>query len=219
MQSPLEEYLNQIAGHLRLLPSGRREEELREIRQHLEALVQAYQELGSSESDAITAALTQFGSSRENARGLEWAWQRERVDVAPTIRKALSQFGALALYHLLASVLLALTGSSEPSLTLVGIGGALSLIAGWHVGLEAPGRGWTRALAAGAPVFMAGQLLILGIFTLAFLPLLVGIPVTPPDNTILQFWLDLFLVGTPLGCLGAVLPGIVAPRRQRLPES
>ncbi len=46
---------------LQALASARRDEELREIRQHLEALVEEYIAQGYGEEEAIVTALRQFG--------------------------------------------------------------------------------------------------------------------------------------------------------------
>jgi len=79
MHNPLEHYVQQLEHNLTRLPQPRREAELKEVRQHLTALSEAYQEQGLSEEAAVQATLTQFGTPRKVGRGLVWAWRRERL--------------------------------------------------------------------------------------------------------------------------------------------
>ena len=76
MHRLLEEYLDQVATQLRTLPVKRRNEELREMRQHLLSTVEAHLELGATQQEAVEATLHQFGSSAEAASGLTRAWRR-----------------------------------------------------------------------------------------------------------------------------------------------
>ena len=74
----LEANLEQVAVHLSALPVKRRDEELREIRQHLLNAVTVNQELGQSEDDAAANAVMQFGTPEDLGENLVWAWKRER---------------------------------------------------------------------------------------------------------------------------------------------
>ena len=65
MNKKLDNYLQKLDYELRLLPAERRGEELREIRQHLEAIVARLMEGGISEEEATEAATSQFGRARE----------------------------------------------------------------------------------------------------------------------------------------------------------
>src|SRR5438105_1069741 len=56
-----DEYLAQLSRQLDLAPHAWSRELRQELRQHLEALVAAHMELGSSPEEAIAAALRQFG--------------------------------------------------------------------------------------------------------------------------------------------------------------
>jgi len=81
----IEHYLAKVAAQLRSLPVARRNEELREMRQHLLSTVEAHQELGATQQQAVEATLHQFGSSSEAASGLTRAWRRGQgtwLDVA-----------------------------------------------------------------------------------------------------------------------------------------
>lgn len=64
MDNELDKYLQSLAHELRRLPQERREEELREIRQHLEAIVARLMEGGLSEQEAVEATIAQFGAAR-----------------------------------------------------------------------------------------------------------------------------------------------------------
>lgn len=64
MNKRLDKYLQNLDHELRLLPEDRREEELREIRQHLEAIVARLMDGGISEEEAVEAATAQFGEAR-----------------------------------------------------------------------------------------------------------------------------------------------------------
>jgi hypothetical protein len=57
----VNEYLAQLSARLKALPADRREEELREIRQHLDALVAGHVHRGKTEAEAVQAAIRQFG--------------------------------------------------------------------------------------------------------------------------------------------------------------
>jgi len=74
MHTLLENYLAEVAAHLSVLPTKRRNEELREMRAHLENAVIVSRELGHSEDDAA-----QFGTPQDLGDNLVWAWQRERT--------------------------------------------------------------------------------------------------------------------------------------------
>lgn len=63
MDNRLDRYLQSVAHELRRLPQERREEELRELRQHLEAIVARLVEGGLSEVEAVEAATAQFGEA------------------------------------------------------------------------------------------------------------------------------------------------------------
>ncbi len=78
MHTLLEAYLEQVAAHLSALPTKRRNEELREIRQHLLNAVTVNQELGQPEEDAAANAVLQFGTAEDLGGNLVWAWRRER---------------------------------------------------------------------------------------------------------------------------------------------
>ncbi len=77
MHSLLENYLAEVRARLTALPAERREEEMREMRQHLLNAAEANRELGQSEDEAAATALIQFGSVEEASESIRWAWDRD----------------------------------------------------------------------------------------------------------------------------------------------
>jgi uncharacterized membrane protein len=76
MHSLLESYLSEVAAQLSALPVKRRNEELREMRAHLENAVVVSRELGQSEDEAAQGIVAQFGTPRDLGDNLVWAWRR-----------------------------------------------------------------------------------------------------------------------------------------------
>lgn len=76
MHSLLEEYLANVATQMHPLPQEWRDEELRELREHLQNAIAARREQGLSEDEAAQAALEQFGPPSDFAESLVWVWQR-----------------------------------------------------------------------------------------------------------------------------------------------
>lgn len=75
LESSIEEYLEEVTQQLGSLPAERREEELREMRQHLDETVVNSRKQGLSEEQAVAAALTRFGTPKEAAESVIWAWR------------------------------------------------------------------------------------------------------------------------------------------------
>ncbi len=71
MDKRLETYLQTVESELGEMREARREAELREMRQHLEAIVARLTEGGLSEEEATEAAIAQFGAARQVGRELE----------------------------------------------------------------------------------------------------------------------------------------------------
>ncbi|MEO7714781.1 MAG: hypothetical protein ABIY70_01145 [Capsulimonas sp.] len=76
MHHKLEEYLLGVSERLDPLPTLRRNEELREMRQHLLNAVIVNQEFGMSEDEAAHTAIKQYGPTEDIASQLVWAWRR-----------------------------------------------------------------------------------------------------------------------------------------------
>jgi hypothetical protein len=74
----LDDYITMLARRLQGLSQTQREEELREVRQHLEALVAGHVLRGLSEAEAVDAALRQFGRAEQIGKELAAAQQPSR---------------------------------------------------------------------------------------------------------------------------------------------
>ena len=95
MHSLLENYLLEMAAQLSALPPPRRNEELREMRVHLENAIEAYQELGETEQEAVASTLRQFGAPSQVAAGLVRARRREHGSGLDTAKAGLFSVAAL----------------------------------------------------------------------------------------------------------------------------
>jgi len=76
MHSRLEGYLSEVAARLGPLPVKARDEELREMRAHLEAALAAGLERGQSDDEAARGVLAQFGTPEAVGAGTVRAWRR-----------------------------------------------------------------------------------------------------------------------------------------------
>ena len=76
MHNLLETYLSELTKQIGALPTKCRNEEMREIRAHLENAILANRNLGQAEEVAIENAIAQFGTPSELAASLVWAWRR-----------------------------------------------------------------------------------------------------------------------------------------------
>ena len=80
MDNPgLDRYLATLAARMQAVPAARRADELREVRQHLDALVAGNIALGRSEEAAVAAAIRQFGRAEQVGRDLNTTWQRSHA--------------------------------------------------------------------------------------------------------------------------------------------
>jgi len=84
----VERYVSELSRGLEDLGETRKREELEEIRQHLDARVQACRELGLDEEEAQEEAVRQFGSVQKVTGGLRKAYWREKFFVPDTISGA-----------------------------------------------------------------------------------------------------------------------------------
>lgn len=71
MQTPLEEYLSKIEKQLAALPIEQRHEEVREIRSHLQQMVEDNIARGDAPDAAVAKALEQFGAAEKVGRALK----------------------------------------------------------------------------------------------------------------------------------------------------
>jgi hypothetical protein len=80
MDSPrIDRYIETLGARLRSLSPAQRDEELREVRQHLDALVAGHNARGLSEEEAVEAALRQFGHAEQIGQQLQGALAPRRT--------------------------------------------------------------------------------------------------------------------------------------------
>lgn len=111
MHKRLENYLAEVAARLHSLPTARRNEELREIRAHLQSALALHQEQGQTEDQAAKTALAQFGTPEAVGQELVAAWRRGEM-----LQKR-SFWGAAACALALTLLVGALEGHWMPLLT------------------------------------------------------------------------------------------------------
>jgi hypothetical protein len=75
----LDRYIKTVSARLKTLTPAQRDEELREIRQHLEALIAGYLAQGRSEDTATSEAIRQFGRAEQIGRELGSAWAQRQI--------------------------------------------------------------------------------------------------------------------------------------------
>ncbi len=152
MFSPLENeeldrWFQRLNAPLKRLPADERQQLHEEVRQHLEALVKANEELGSAPEEAQKFALRQFGDPARFGRRMAWEWRCSHSLFSPEMMAVLYGIGihaaaAVGLMLLcLLKDLLNYSGVSVPGTSglltygyLVGI----PLSTGWMVGRKYP---------------------------------------------------------------------------------
>jgi hypothetical protein len=72
----MEQYFHQVNRSLGKMPPQERAELHSELRQHLDGLIDAYQEMGLPPDEALRATLIRFGDPRKIGRRMYWEWQR-----------------------------------------------------------------------------------------------------------------------------------------------
>lgn len=72
----VDSYFQRLNAPLRRMPSEERADLHAELRQHLDALLAAYAELGCTHTEAVGAALARLGNPRVVGRGLMREWRR-----------------------------------------------------------------------------------------------------------------------------------------------
>ena len=165
MHSLLENYLAEVARQLGSLPVKRRDEELWEMRQHLTSTIEAYQELGETEKEAVEATLRRFGSPMEAASGLTRVWRRGHRSWGNVTKGALfgfvwfwSVYGLFGLFgHYLErhpNALPALRPYCEP------LGYALLFGFSALLGILSRGRADRRGMAWGVVLSYAGPIVV-----------------------------------------------------------
>jgi hypothetical protein len=147
IESQWDEYLNDVVRHLgnAVSPTHRREIR-RELAAHLEALADAYIELGHTPDEAVEAALRQFGSARKVGA----TYRAAALPSAPSLRTSLltAPFFLFALLFFSSITLAVGEVFGVPALGAVLCGPFLPLLLGLHWGNRSPGAGsrWSPLL-------------------------------------------------------------------------
>lgn len=76
MHGLIEGFLDQVARGLGSLPVERRQDEIKEMRQHLLNAVLVNRQMGQTEDEAVATAVEQFGTPEAVGESLVWAWRR-----------------------------------------------------------------------------------------------------------------------------------------------
>ncbi len=92
----LDNWFQRLNAPLKHLPVDERREMQAEVRQHLEALAAANEELGSSPEEAWEHSLNQFGDPGRFGRHMAWEWRRGRGWVSPDMAAVLCGVGVHA---------------------------------------------------------------------------------------------------------------------------
>ena len=137
----LDNWFQQLNKPLKRLPADERAALHAEVRQHLEALAKANEELGSTSEEAWQFALEQFGNPGKFGRRMAWEWRRGRGWVSPDMAAVLYGVGihaaasvGLVVLFCVVSLLDYFSGGR-----LLGMGAGWLMTAGYFVGVPA----WT----------------------------------------------------------------------------
>ncbi|MCW3055892.1 MAG: hypothetical protein JWN14_5062 [Chthonomonadales bacterium] len=200
MHSRLEQYLQTVEQNLHALPAEERHNELNEIRLHMESLVEANRELGSTEEEAVTQTLAQFGRAQNIGKDLTSVHHRGGTPQFGTLAGALAfnYFGGAVASLLMSRLfMLALTPEGTPTALWLVRGLLTTLCVGWLTGAVLPRYAVKGTLYA--------HLLGAGVSALA--SLLLPLPIMSMVSA-LSFWGSLLLstlIGTSLAMFGAKL--------------
>ena len=154
MHRRLEEYCRKVDSGLWALPRPRREEEMRELREHLAALTAAGEAEGGTDGDAARAALARFGPPQALGRQIARTWWRGRLHRGRDSPPAIAAIAGLLLclpnilVHLLfpartLSPGVVLMHMAPLPLTLL-----WCLLVGWYVGTKLSRRAMMTTLGA-----------------------------------------------------------------------
>lgn len=200
MHSRLEQYLQTVEQNLNALPAEKRQNEISEIRLHMESLVEANKELGSTEEEAVTHTLAQFGRARTVGKDLNRVHQSADKSPLRTLAGAVAfNYFSGMLASLLVSrlFLLTLTPDGTPTALWLVRGMLTTLCVGWLTGAVVPRHAvkctfFAHLLGAG-----------LSFVLMLFLP--AGVVPLPPLLSLSVSLLLSTVLGTSLAMFGAKL--------------
>jgi hypothetical protein len=145
MHSPLEPYLQTVEQNLHSLPAEERQQELAEIRLHLESLLEANRELCNTEEEAVEQTLAQFGRAQTLGKDLTYVHQSEGKPQIRMLAGAVvfNYAGGMLLGHIVHPILnfaVPLTVHPTPLWITAWIASSLmtAFCVGWLTGVVAP---------------------------------------------------------------------------------
>ncbi len=157
-QTETEDWFQRLNTPLKRLPAQERAELHQEVRQHLEALAQAHEELGSPSDEAWSLSLAQFGDPAKIGRRMAWEWRRKQGWVSEKLAAvfygvgafAASTAGIMVLSYLVPALMNIIvgTGAGNPVPVNAYDFVAVPIIAGLAVGQKYPHQALTGAFYA-----------------------------------------------------------------------
>lgn len=93
----LDRFFHRLNQPLQRMPQPARAELHRELRQHLDALIAAHEELGASPQEAFDRALRQFGDPGKVGRKLWWEWLLTSLQPSEEFQAVLYALGSCLL--------------------------------------------------------------------------------------------------------------------------
>lgn len=156
----IEQYLDALCEQLSgTLAEEQRREYRAEMREHLEAMIEAHQALGASQAKAVERALEQFG----NAQRVAIAWEDvvelpERVSLRQALRTPVRWFGKTMLVWMTLFLMMVLFQPVLPygfrDIAVLFWLFGMPLVAGWGTGLTTRGRPIVGTMLALCPLHL-----------------------------------------------------------------
>ena len=209
----MENYFNGLNAQLKRMPAADRAEAHQELRQHLDALIAAHEELGAIPQEATEAAIRQLGDPVKTGRKLfrEWQLSRSRGSHLPILEIICASGLLFALYL----GVLNLQAQSNIPIWVRGLWIYLCppLIAGSVFGLFRPSNALRNA--AQASLALSGTVIVLSLPALSRdlacvgSQLAYGLPNSAPCIYWMGQWADdaVLAIQTLASILGGLLPG------------
>ena len=155
----LDNWFQRLNAPLKYLPPGERQQLHEEVRQHLDALAKANEELGSTQEEARQFALAQFGDPTKIGRRMAWEWRRGQELLSPDMAAVLYGIGVhvaasagLVALFCIAAVLDYFSGErilgKAGGLVTAGYFVGIPILAGFKLGRKYPRQALTGAFYA-----------------------------------------------------------------------
>lgn len=145
----VEAYLSEMTRQMGAMPAEQRAEIHEELRQHLDALIAAHEEVGTPPAEAVGAALAQFGAPRKLGRKLRREWLLAHRDP-----QAAALCEGIVGFTLVGAAWLPLFRSGHAAAGVAALC-SLSFAAGWALERRRPGYALCGLLLAAVAFFAA----------------------------------------------------------------